>query len=90
MTYLIIINALGFVLMSLDKLLAKLRRRRIPEAMLLGVAAAGGSLGSTVAMYLARHKTRHAKFRFGLPLLTALHVALLLLLFYFVFTAKEI
>jgi len=74
--YLILINALGFALMLLDKRFAKKRRRRIPEATLMGVAALGGSVGSWVGMYLVRHKTRHPKFYLGIPLLFAAQLAL--------------
>lgn len=75
--YLLLINAAGLVLMCLDKLLAKKRVRRIPESTLLLVAALGGSLGATIGMYLVRHKTRHKKFRYGLPLMLVVHVVLL-------------
>ena len=44
--YLIIINAIAFVLMLVDKQKAIKRKFRIPEATLMGVAALGGSIGS--------------------------------------------
>lgn len=69
--YLLIINALGFLLMRADKARAKKNRWRIPERTLMTVAALGGSLGSLMGMYLFRHKTRHRKFVWGIPLLLA-------------------
>ncbi len=75
-TYLLLINALGFGLMCLDKHLAKTHRRRIPESTLLTIAALGGSVGSLLGMYLVRHKTRHPKFKYGLPALLLLHLLL--------------
>lgn len=69
--YLLIINALGFLLMRADKARAKKNRWRIPERTLMTVAALGGSLGSLLGMYLFRHKTRHRKFVCGIPLLLA-------------------
>ena len=54
--YLITINAAGFLLMLVDKLKAKRGAWRIPEATLIAVAAAGGSIGSLIGMYLFRHK----------------------------------
>lgn len=69
--YLFIINALGFLLMRADKARAKKNRWRIPERTLMTVAALGGSLGSLMGMYLFRHKTRHQKFVWGIPLLLA-------------------
>ncbi len=70
--YLLIINALGFALMLADKHKARKKRWRIPEATLMTVAAAGGSLGSLAAMYLVRHKTKHRKFTVGIPILLVL------------------
>ncbi len=74
--YLVIINAAGFLLMLLDKLKARKKLWRIPEATLLGVAAAGGSVGSLIGMYLFRHKTRHLKFTIGIPAILAVQAAL--------------
>lgn len=76
-TYLFLINALGFLLMLTDKIFAKAHCRRIPESVLMSVAAAGGSLGAALAMWLVRHKTRHRKFSVGLPVLMALHAIIL-------------
>ena len=67
--YLLLINALGFLLMRIDKWKAKHNRWRIPEATLMGVAALGGSVGSLLGMYTVRHKTRHLKFTVGIPLI---------------------
>ena len=78
--YLLIINALAFIFMCLDKLLARKHLRRIPEAALLGAAFAGGSLGALVGMLLARHKTRKPKFYLMLPLLLAAQLLALFLL----------
>ena len=74
--YLIIINAAGFLLMLADKLKAKRGAWRIPEKTLLGVAAAGGSIGSLVGMYTFRHKTKHIKFTLGIPLILIAQLAL--------------
>jgi uncharacterized membrane protein YsdA (DUF1294 family) len=65
--YLLIINALAFLLMLIDKLRAKKRKRRIPEIVLLGSAIIGGSLGAWCGMQFMRHKTRHKKFTLGIP-----------------------
>lgn len=74
--YLLIINAIGFVLMLVDKFKAKKNLWRIPEATLLMVAALGGSIGSLMGMYTVRHKTKHKKFTIGIPLILALQVVL--------------
>lgn len=78
--YLLIINALAFLLMLTDKRRARKNAWRIPEATLLGVAALGGSLGAVMGMRLFRHKTLHLKFSVGLPLMLALHITLTVLL----------
>lgn len=75
--YLLIINAVSFILMLADKRKAKKNAWRIPEATLMGVAAIGGSLGGMLGMQLFRHKTKHPKFSIGIPVLLALHIALL-------------
>ena len=72
--YLFTINAIAFLLMLLDKQKAKHHRYRIPEAVLMGVAALGGSLGGTAGMLLFRHKTKHPLFFIGLPVLLILHL----------------
>lgn len=75
--YLLLINALGLLLMRIDKKNAVHRRWRIPELALLTVAAIGGGLGSLAGMYLFRHKTRKTRFTVGLPILIVLHILLL-------------
>ena len=75
--YLLLINALGFLLMLIDKWKAKHNRWRIPEATLMGVAAIGGSIGSLMGMYTFRHKTKHIKFTLGIPLILAVQLAAL-------------
>lgn len=79
LVYLVIINALGFLLMHIDKYKAKKNLWRIPEATLLGVAVIGGSLGCIMGMNSARHKTKHLKFSLGLPAILAAQVIVYLL-----------
>lgn len=76
--YLILINALGFLLMLADKQKARKKKWRIPEATLMGVAAMGGSLGSLMGMLTFRHKTKHTKFTVGVPFLLTVHGMILL------------
>lgn len=73
--YLLIVNAIGFVLMLGDKRMAQKKLWRIPEATLLAIAAIGGSFGSLIGMYIFRHKTKHLKFTLGIPAILALQVA---------------
>ena len=78
--YLLIINAIGFVLMLVDKHKARKNLWRIPEATLMSAAALGGSVGCLLGMYTVRHKTRHLKFTLGIPLILAAQSALALYL----------
>lgn len=75
--YLLIINALSFLFMSVDKHRAKKNLWRIPERTLLLLAAIGGSFGSLLGMRLVRHKTRKPAFSIGIPILFAIQVILL-------------
>ncbi len=79
--YLLIINALSFLLMLIDKYKAKKNLWRIPEATLMWTAALGGSIGSLLGMYTARHKTKHPKFTIGIPIMLSAHIVILILLF---------
>ena len=74
--YLLLINALGFLLMLADKYKAKKNLWRIRESTLLWVAALGGSIGSLLGMYTVRHKTKHLKFTLGIPLILAAQLLL--------------
>ena len=79
--YLILINAVGFLLMLSDKYKAIKKQWRIPERVLLTVAFLGGSLGSILGMQLFRHKTRHLKFSLGLPAIFALQAILIIFVY---------
>ena len=73
--YLLIINAIGFLLMTMDKYKAKKNLWRIPESTLMTVALIGGSIGSLIGMYTVRHKTKHLKFTVGIPVILVLQIA---------------
>ena len=76
--YLLIVNAVSFLLMLIDKIKAIRGRWRIPERRLLTLCAIGGSLGCTVGMRIFRHKTQKGAFPWGLPLLLLFHASLVL------------
>ena len=73
--YLLTVNALGFLLMTVDKYKAKKNLWRIPESTLMTVAIIGGSIGSLAGMYTIRHKTKHLKFTVGIPVILVLQIA---------------
>ena len=73
--YLPIINIVVLVIYGGDKLFAKLDTWRVPEKVLLLFAVFGGSVGALLAMQLFRHKTRHLRFRYGVPVILLLQIA---------------
>lgn len=74
--YLSVVNLITFFMYGLDKWKAKHDKWRIPEHTLLMLAAVGGSMGAWSGMYIWRHKTKHWKFRLGIPLILVAQVAL--------------
>ena len=78
--YLLIVNAVSFLLMLVDKRKAQKNLWRIPESTLLLMAAIGGSIGSLAGMYKFRHKTKHLKFVLGIPAILIAQIALVYLL----------
>lgn len=74
--YLLAINVVTFFVYGIDKLKAKRSRWRIPEATLLWLAAFGGSIGALLGIRIWHHKTLHAKFRYGVPAILILQIAL--------------
>ena len=77
--YLIIINAIAFILMHKDKQKAIKGKWRIPEATLFKLALAGGSFGVYLGMRMFRHKTKHLKFTIGIPVLMAIHILIFII-----------
>ena len=82
LAYLIIVNAVAFLLMLIDKVKAKKNRWRIKESTLMLWAAIGGSIGALAGMYTFRHKTLHRKFTIGIPAILVLQIAAVLFILY--------
>ena len=75
-TYLLLINFTTFLLFFIDKRKAVKKKWRIRESVLLVFSALGGSLGGFVAMELFRHKTKTPIFKFGMPIIIILQIAI--------------
>ena len=73
--YLAVITVVTFLVYGIDKWKAQHKRWRIPESVLLGLAAIGGSVGAWLGMKVWRHKTQHKKFQYGVPAILAAQVA---------------
>ena len=75
--YLAAISLVAIIVCIYDKWAAKhATKHRTPEATLLLLSALGGSVAMLLTMLLIRHKTKHAKFMVGIPLILVLQLAL--------------
>lgn len=82
LSYLVIVNIVGFAMMGIDKKRAIRGAWRISEASLFLTALIGGSIGCILGMKTFRHKTKHWYFKFGMPAILLLQIVLLVLLYY--------
>lgn len=82
--YLLLMSLILFAFMGADKRRAKRRTWRVPERTLFWLAALGGGLGGVLGMLAFRHKTRHASFCIGMPLLMLFNFAAAYLLLRYV------
>ena len=78
--YLLAVNSLTFLLYGIDKYKAKKGRWRISEATLLTMAAIGGSIGAWAGMRTWHHKTMHKKFKYDIPVIIIMQIALVVYL----------
>ena len=77
--YIVGINIVTFFVYGIDKWKAKQSKWRISEATLLLLAIIGGSVGAWLGMKTWHHKTMHKKFKYGLPLIILVQIALIAL-----------
>lgn len=75
--YLLAINVVAFIMYGIDKYKAKKAKWRIPEATLLLLAVLGGSIGAWMGMKVWHHKTMHKKFKYGIPAILLIQIALM-------------
>ena len=75
--YLLVINVVTFIVYGIDKYKAKKAKWRIPETMLLLLAVLGGSIGAWMGMKVWHHKTMHKKFKYGIPAILLIQIALM-------------
>jgi len=67
--YLLEINVVALLLSAIDKACARKAIWRVSEVTLLLSAVLGGSVGLLLGILLFRHKTKHNRFRIGVPLI---------------------
>lgn len=79
--WLIAINLVTFFVFGVDKLKARRKEtheatRRVPEKTLFLLSILGGSVGALLGMRVWHHKTLHRTFRFGIPVILFLQIAI--------------
>jgi len=77
--YIFFLNALGFISMWYDKKMAQTGSWRVKEKTLLFIAILGGSIGSLLGMYIFRHKTKHPRFKIGIPVIISMQIFLIII-----------
>ena len=79
LSYLIIVNIIGFALFGVDKHKAGRHAWRIKESTLFLAAFIGGSIGCILGMQVFRHKTKHMKFMIGMSVILILQIGMVFL-----------
>ena len=77
-----VINLAAAVVCAYDKQKAIWGGKRVSENMLMLLAIIGGATGMYITMLRIKHKTRHAKFMLGLPVIIIIQIALIALAVY--------
>ena len=75
--YLAVINVVTFFIYGIDKWKARKSKWRISENALLGLAVLGGSIGAWLGMKAWHHKTLHKKFKYGVPAIIIVQLAII-------------
>ena len=75
-SYLVVVNIIGFAMMGIDKRKAIKKEWRISEAALFTAALIGVSLGCILGLRQFRHKTKHWYFKYGMPAILIMQILL--------------
>ena len=73
LAYLLLINIITY---AADKTKARQNKWRIPERTLILLALLGGSPAALLAMKHCHHKTRHLKFKLGIPIILIIQIVI--------------
>lgn len=73
-----VMSLIAFILMYIDKQRARKNQWRIRERTLLLTSACFGGIGGFLGMMIFHHKTKHWYFRYPLPVMALLQIAILL------------
>ena len=80
--YFAVSSILSIIITVYDKIAAKKHSQRISEKALLLFGFFGGAAAMFITMKIIRHKTRHMKFMITLPIMSVLHIAILIYLYF--------
>jgi uncharacterized membrane protein YsdA (DUF1294 family) len=82
------VNLIAFLIMFSDKIKSRNgEAERISEGLMFFMAVAFGSVGVYAGMFAFRHKTRKWHFLIGIPLVILQNIAILYLVYIFLFQA---
>ncbi|WP_254454466.1 DUF1294 domain-containing protein [Flavobacterium sp. M31R6] len=76
------VNLIAFVLMGYDKQLAIKNKNRISEQTLLFLVVLGGTIGSSLAMSIFRHKTAKTNYLLKFFGIVSFQIIIIITLFY--------
>ena len=74
------LNIVTLIVYGNDKLKAKKGKWRIAESTLLLLVIVGGSVGAWCGIKVLHHKTKHKKFKYGVPFIIAMQIGFCLYL----------
>lgn len=79
--YIVAINIIGYVVMGRDKRKAKNHEWRVKERTIFMIGFLGGCIGILLGMKYFRHKTKHKKFIYGIPLILSIQLLIIAKIF---------
>ncbi len=83
LAYVAVISLISVIVCCYDKIAAKkFTKHRTRESTLLLLSALGGSVAMLLTMFAIRHKTKHAKFMVGIPLIIIAQIAIIALVLF--------
>ena len=69
LAYFALVSLVAICVTVSDKIRAKKKKYRTPEATLIAISILGGSVAMLFTMVLIHHKTQHQKFMAGIPVI---------------------
>lgn len=88
--YLLAVNVLGALVVTIDKWKARHGKWRVPERTLFVLCVLGGCPGVYLSMRAVRHKTLHRRFMWGIPAIFILQIAIFSAIYYFLLRGGHI